>query len=132
MKKLLVEIFTWWNGQTVGTRFFTWRKGTKVGEDEFGNVYYEGPMATYGVRKRWVIYNGYAEASAIPPGWHGWMHHRTDVPPTKEDYKPREWQKPHRPNLTGTAAAYHPPGSLVELGQRPRVTGDYDAWTPGN
>ena len=33
MKQLLLELFTWWNGQTMGTRFFTWRKGTKVGED---------------------------------------------------------------------------------------------------
>ena len=132
MKQFILELFTWWNRETIGTRFFTWRKGTKVGEDELGNVYYEGPLSTYGLRKRWVIYNGYAEASAIPPGWHGWMHHRTDVPPTKQDYKPREWQKAHRANPTGSAAAYRPQGSLAATGERPRVTGDYDAWTPGN
>ena len=40
MKNLLLQIFTWWNGQTLGTRFFTWRFGKRVGEDEFGNVYY--------------------------------------------------------------------------------------------
>ena len=57
----------------------TWRFGKRVGEDELGNVYYEGGMSSYGLPKRWVIYKGYAEASAIPPGWHGWMHHRTDV-----------------------------------------------------
>ncbi len=129
--KTLLQIFTWWNGSTIGTRFFTWRKGTKVGEDEFGNVYYKGPNTTFGLERRWVQFNGYAEASSIPPGWHGWMHHRTDTPPTKQDYKAREWEKPHRANPTGTAAAYHPPGSLAEAGERPRVTGDYDAWTPG-
>lgn len=130
--KTLLQIFTWWNGSTIGTRFFTWRKGTKVGEDEFGNVYYEGPMMPYGLQRRWVQYNGYTDASVIPPGWHGWMHHRTDTPPSKQEYKARDWQKPHRPNPTGTAAAYHPPGSLAEAGERPRVTGDYDAWTPGS
>ena len=50
----------------------------------------------------------------------------------REDYKPHEWQKAHKPNLTGTAAAYRPKGSLHSTGERPRVTGDYDAWTPGN
>ncbi len=45
-------------------------------------------------------------ASTIPPGWHGWMHHRVDVPPSKDDYAAREWQKPHMPNQTGTPNAY--------------------------
>jgi NADH:ubiquinone oxidoreductase subunit len=89
-------------------------------------------MTSWGKPKRWVVYNGYAEASAIAPGWHGWMHYRTDTPPSQEDYKPREWQKGHKPNLTGTPLAYHPQGSLATGGERARVTGDYDAWTPGN
>ena len=55
---------------------------------------------------------------------------RTNTPPSREDYKPREWQKAHKPNLTGTAMAYRPKGSLLAGGERPRVTGDYDAWTP--
>ena len=41
MKDWLLQIFTWWNGQTIGTRFHTWRHGELVGEDEFGNVYTE-------------------------------------------------------------------------------------------
>jgi NADH:ubiquinone oxidoreductase subunit len=132
MKTFFTQFFTWWNGQTLGTRFYTWRKGQRVGSDEFGNVYYEAGKDSAGRNKRWVIYNGYAEASAIPPGWHGWMHHRTDTPPTKEDYRPREWQKPYQPNLTGTPAAYRPKGSVLSGEERPRVTGDYDAWTPGS
>jgi len=31
---VLSEIFTWWNGQTLGTRLFTARHGKFVGEDE--------------------------------------------------------------------------------------------------
>jgi len=130
----LTELFTWWNGQTMGTRFYTWRKGEKVGTDEFGNTYYRAPdkSQTAGgfAERRWVIYSGYAEASKIPTGWHGWMHHRTDTPPSQQNYKPREWQKPHRQNPTGTPNAYRPKGSIVGADHRPRVTGDYNAWTP--
>jgi NADH:ubiquinone oxidoreductase subunit len=126
MKQFLAEIFVWWSGQTWGTRLFTRLHGVYVGSDEAGNRYFKernGP-------RRWVLYNGYAEASAIPPGWHGWMHHRVDVAPSEEDYQPRVWEKPHQPNLTGSALAYRPDGSLLNKGERPRVTGDYDAWSP--
>ncbi len=130
MKKFFLQFFTWWNGQTLGTRFHTWRNGARVGQDEFGNTYYTGGKDSEGRTRRWVIFNGYSEATAIPPGWHGWMHYRTDVAPSEQDYKPRDWQKPHEQNLTGTAAAYRPEGSLARGGQRPKVSGDYDAWTP--
>ena len=125
MKNLILQFFTWWNGSTWGTRFHTWRFGTRVGEDETGNVYYESKAG-----RRWVHYAGLAEASAIPPGWHGWMHYRTDTPPSELEYKPREWEKPHKPNLTGQAGAYYPKGSMVNPAERPQVSGDYEAWTP--
>ncbi|MYZ49684.1 NADH:ubiquinone oxidoreductase subunit NDUFA12 [Propylenella binzhouense] len=126
MKEILLQIFTWWNGQTIGTRVWTWRFGQFVGEDQYGNRYYRDATG----KRRWVIYNGEAEASRIPVGWHGWMHHRTDIPPTEDTYQPREWEKPHQPNLTGTPAAYRPKGSLLRPEQRPEVTGDYEPWTP--
>lgn len=126
MKQLLLQIFTWWNGQTVGTRFFTWRKGERVGEDEFGNIYYREVKTD----KRWVIYNGVAEASSVPPGWNGWLHHTVDVAPSEEDYQPREWQKQHVQNMTGTTAAYRPEGSVLGANERPAATGDYKAWRP--
>lgn len=124
--KFLSEIFVWWQGQTWGTRLYLARFFDHVGTDQFGNRYW---LSRKGDR-RWVTYNGYAEASQIPPGWHGWMHHRTDVLPTEDNYKARDWEKPHEENLTGTARAYRPDGSLLASGQRPRVTGDYDAWSP--
>ncbi|WP_319773465.1 NADH:ubiquinone oxidoreductase subunit NDUFA12 [Breoghania sp.] len=126
MKTFLLQIFTWWNGQTLGTRFFTWRKGQFVGEDQFGNKYYR----TRDNARRWVIYNGVAEPSTIPAGWNGWMHHRVDTPPTEDDYQPKSWQQPHQPNLTGTARAYRPHGSILTPESRPQVSGDYDAWSP--
>ena len=131
MSKFFTQFFTWWNGQTLGTRFNTWRYGKLVGHDELGNTYYEGDKNGDGNPRRWVIYNGYAEASAVPAGWHGWLHHRVSVPPTAEHYVAREWEKAHKPNLTGTNAAYRPKGSILNPEERPRVDGDYDAWTPG-
>jgi NADH:ubiquinone oxidoreductase subunit len=136
MKQFLLKFFTWWSGQTFGTQLWTWRFGELVGEDEQGNRYYRTKGRkidpTLGFERRWVIYNGYAEASRVPPSWHGWLHHTVDVAPTEENYTPREWQKPHVPNMTGTAAAYRPSGSTLAGGRRPKATGDYQAWTPGS
>ncbi|KZK82956.1 NADH:ubiquinone oxidoreductase subunit NDUFA12 [Pseudovibrio ascidiaceicola] len=127
MKHLLLTFFTWWNSDTWGTRFFTWRKGEFVGTDDFGNKYYK----ERGGKRRWVIYKNLAEASQIPAGWHGWMHYRTDTPPTESGYVAREWEIAHSPNLTGTPNAYRPKGSILTPEKRPEVTGDYHAWTPG-
>jgi len=121
------EIFVWWHGQTWGTRLGLALGFDFVGEDELGNRYWQERK---GRRRRWVTYNGPADAAAVAPGWHAWMHRRTDVPPTEDRYVPHAWEKPHHPNLTGTAAAYRPDGSLLKTGERPRVTGDYDAWSP--
>ena len=130
--KFLKQFFTWWSGQTIGTRFYTWRKGERVGQDELGNVYYRAKSAMPDSipERRWVIYAGYSEASQVSPGWHGWMHHRVDTPPSQEQYNPREWQLPHQENLTGSAGAYHPPGSIA-VGGKPRAAApDYQAWKP--
>jgi NADH:ubiquinone oxidoreductase subunit len=43
----------------------------------------------------------------------------------------KAWQKPHQANLTGTAAAYRPPGDILSVGQRDKATGDYEPWQPG-
>ncbi len=127
---LFPEVFAWWTGNTWGTRLDTWLHGIYVGTDEQGNRYYKSKPNDRRPNRRWVTYNGYAESSKIPPGWHGWMHHRTDVPPSEERYVAHPWEKPHLQNLTGTPEAYRPDGSLLNKGQRPRVTGDYDAWSP--
>jgi NADH:ubiquinone oxidoreductase subunit len=130
MKLFIIRLFSWWHGATLNTLFHTWRKGERVGEDEQGNVYYQGGKDSEGRTRRWVIYNGESEASRVPPGWHGWLHHRVDVAPANETYVARDWQKPHNPNLTGSAAAYRPKGSILGQDKRPVVTGDYEAWSP--
>jgi len=130
----LAKVFTWWNRATLNTLFYTARHGEKVGEDEFGNVYYRtigGALdPALGFERRWVIYAGVAEGSATPPGWYGWLHHTVDVPPTAETYKPYDWALPHLSNMTGTPLAWRPPGSTLREGERPPATGDYEAWTP--
>jgi NADH:ubiquinone oxidoreductase subunit len=135
MKSFLVRFFTWWNSQTFGTQLWTKLHGEFVGEDEFGNRYYrtkDGKIdPALGFNRRWVIYNGVAEASMVPPSWHGWLHHTVDVLPTEDKTPSHPWEKPHRPNLTGTAGAYRPSGSTLAQGRRPKATGDYRAWTPG-
>jgi NADH:ubiquinone oxidoreductase subunit len=123
---LFDRFFTWWNGHTIGTQLYTRRHGQRVGEDEQGNVYYQAE----GGKRRWVIYNGETEASRISPDWHGWMHHTFDQPPTVAPLRVKTWEKPHAPNLTGTAAAYAPPGAVTASASRPRATGDYQAWVP--
>ena len=76
MKLFFLKLFTWWNGQTFGTQLWTWRFGELVGQDEQGNLYYRTKGRkidpTLGFERRWVIYNGYAEATTCRrPGMAG-------------------------------------------------------------
>lgn len=128
---LLSEIFIWWGGNTWGNRWDVWRHGKLVGQDAEGNRYYvqRSGVGPLGVPRRLVVYKNYAEASKIPPEWHGWMHYTVDTPPDS-NYRPRPWQKPHRENLTGTAGAYRPTGSLLSTGKRQASASDYEPWKP--
>jgi NADH:ubiquinone oxidoreductase subunit len=130
---LLDKIFTWWSGATLGALNTVRKRGVFIGEDAYGNRYYEAKDTrdSYdGRKRRWVIYKGYAEATKIPPDWHGWIHHTFEQPPTVAPLKRRAWEKDHQPNLTGTPHAYRPRGSLARGGERQSATGDYQAWRP--
>lgn len=112
--------------------FFTWAYGSElVGKDVFGNKYYRGKArAGYKRERRWVMYKGAPEASAVPPEWHGWLHYQSDEVPNVGKSFRRSWQKPHQPNMTGTNKAYRPPGHILQDGEHGKVTGDYEAWSP--
>ena len=57
---------------TFGTWLFTKMRGELVGSDDQGNRYYQDRRVIPGRRrKRWVIYNGEAEASRVPPACPG-------------------------------------------------------------
>lgn len=129
---VLGKIFGWTSGATLGTLFTIAKRGDFVGTDEFGNRYYQSrDNASYdGRRRRWVTYNGYADASKVTPDWHGWLHYTLDEPPTVAPLAGRSWEKDHLPNLSGTPMAWKPKGSLDNEGRRPAATGDYEAWKP--
>ena len=112
------------------TKLFSGAK--PVGKDTYGNKYFTAkPRKGYKRDRRWVVYNGVAEASRIPPEWHGWMHHQTDdIPSEDEQSFRRRWQKSPQENMTGTDQAYRPKGHILKDGKRDKTTGDYEAWTP--
>ena len=83
-------------------------------------------------RRRWVIYHGIAEASRVPPDWHGWLHHTFEEAPTVAPLTRRAFEKDHLPNMTGTPLAYHPKGSLSRADGPADVNDDYEAWSPEN
>ena len=129
---VLSKIFSWWNGATIGTLFTIAKRGALVGTDAFGNRYYQSRdnVSYDGRKRRWVVYNGYAEASKVPAEWHGWLHYTFDEPPTREPLKRQPWEKDHVPNLTGTVHAWRPKGSIARGGERQKASGDYEAWRP--
>ena len=120
----ILRAVTWWNGSTLNTALYTRRKGVKVGEDDQGNTFYR----TEDGKRRWVIFNGEAEASRVSPDWHGWLHHTFKDAPGDRPLAHKGWEKPHQENLTGTPLAYAPSGSIRRADPAPRQ--DYEAWSP--
>jgi len=63
------------------------KSGKLVGEDKYGNKYYENPQYFYG-RSRWIIYNPKHgvdyDASMVPAEWFGWLHYKTDKTPIEK------------------------------------------------
>jgi NADH:ubiquinone oxidoreductase subunit len=115
----------------IGTLLYTTLFGQSVGQDEFGNRYFQERKVVQGRRrKRWVVYKGLAEASKVPARWHRWLHYTTDKTP-KDNNATYAWEKPHLPNLTGTQHAYVPEGHIRKGGRRYKVAADYEAWVPG-
>ena len=128
---MFAKLFTWWHGSTLGALFDIKRRSDLVGEDDFGNRYFQDRKASIeGRQRRYVVYKGLAEPSKVPPDWHGWLHYTFDEPPTERPLLKRAWEKPHKPNYTGTLEAYKPSGSLDRTGERQRTVGDYESWNP--
>ena len=127
VKSLLKYLFTWWNGSTVGTNLYTFMKGKKVGEDHFGNSYYESKDK----KNRWCIYSNQSEASRISPEWNSWLRF-ISVESPKDNNTTYKWQKLFNGNLTGLDSAYKPriertSGSKEDLDS---YKSDYKAWKP--
>jgi NADH:ubiquinone oxidoreductase subunit len=60
------------------------------------------------------------------------MLQKCDLPPSQDAvYVPREWERPHQPNPTGTPLAYRPKGSILRGDPRSKAADGYQPWTPG-
>ncbi len=116
----------------ISLRVFTWIKGRYVGTDSYGNKYYRERflfMKPNRRPKRWVIFKGVAEGSKVPAEWYGWLHYSLEEP--IRDRQKYFWEKPHRPNLTGTSLAYLPSKHSLKLsGDKKSKNSNYDAWVP--
>lgn len=123
---LFKNLFTWWEGASVTTAWYSRRNGRGVGEDHFGNRYFEGKKDG----RRWVIYAGSNDVSRVPPEWYVWLTGQLDGPPDEVLPPPPPFLREPVPNLTGTPEAYRPAGALERGGHRAAATGDYQAWTP--
>ena len=121
MLTLLKKIFTWWNRDTLGTRIYTILFGKFVGKDYLGNKYYESKNG-----KRWVIYFDEIDASKIPVEWYSWIHFTPNKIEKSHDFKKFEWQKPHKPNLTGTPYAYE----YKDKKESKKIKNIYTVWSP--
>ncbi len=130
---MFMKMFTWWNSATIGAIFDIRRRSDFVGQDDYGNRYFEDRKSSLGDKKyhrRYVIYRGLAEPSKVPPEWHGWLHHTHDAPPNETPLPRKAWEKDHKPNMTGTLWATRPKGSLASQTSRQASDSDYEAWTP--
>ncbi len=111
--------------------------GTKVGEDEMGNEYYENLNEEWGMcfydsalewliiggRERWIEYKSWTwppNADYMTPRWHGWIHHINDEPEVPSIAVPK-YAVPMTPNLTGGRGAYKPYST---------TTNKISAWEP--
>lgn len=128
---MVKRLFTWWNGSTIGALFDIKRRSEFIGEDDYGNKYYQDRKASLeGRHRRYVVYKGLAEPSKVPAEWHGWLHHTFREPPTVAALKRRDWETDHKPNMTGTLFADLPKGSLKAKGANAEASRDYEAWSP--
>ena len=122
MINFLKQIFTWWHKQTLGTFIYTLFTGKLIGRDQFGNKYYSNSKG-----RRWAIYKDNIESSKIPPDWNSWIRFLKINKPSNEEKK-FLWQKQYEENLTGTARAYKPEGSLT-FGLKKNMK-KYEIWKP--
>ncbi|KAK7792921.1 hypothetical protein R5R35_007999 [Gryllus longicercus] len=118
------------NGGITGTLYKLYRMddakvGTLIGEDKYGNKYFENKMYFYG-RNRWVEYADQVglsyDGSQVPAEWYGWLHYKTDLPPSKDPSRVKyPWMADHTENKSGTEGAYVPYSTT-----RPKI----EAWVP--
>jgi len=73
-----------------------------VGQDAFGNRYYEDVTHKNKNQRRWIEYadNGRTFPTGVKkvaPGWQGWLHYMYDDPPQEENYVNPYWRSHRTP-----------------------------------
>lgn len=124
---MFANLFTWWDGASLGTTIVTRLRGEEAGRDEAGNIYFQHRKNS---ARRWVIYKGSNDSSNVPPGWNAWLRGTIAEVPDKSLPPRRAFELAPQANLTGSGDAWRPSGSLKAGAARPTATGDYIAWTP--
>ena len=124
---MFANLFTWWNGASLGTTIVTRMRGEEAGRDAAGNVYFRHRQIP---GRRWVIYSGSNDSSNVPPGWNAWLRGTIDEVPDKALPARRSFEREPQANLSGSGDAWRPSGSMKTPGHRPTATGDYIAWKP--
>lgn len=61
------------------------------------------------------------DGSMVPAEWFGWLHYKTDTPPTKKPPLGYKWLTDHTNNMSGTPEQYVPFTTT-----RPKI----QTWTP--
>jgi|AntRauTorckE6833_2_1112554.scaffolds.fasta_scaffold03460_7 NADH:ubiquinone oxidoreductase subunit len=91
----------------------------QIGVDDQGNRYYE-KRSKKGDTIRWILYAKGLDPTVIPTAWLSWLQHTFNDPPQNTNIQ--SWQKPRKPNLSGTNLA-HKPAPL-------NTQSFYQPWTP--
>lgn len=93
--------------------------GELVGEDEYGNRYYENNDYTLG-RNRWVVFADRSfhetwnwDSSQMPAEWHRWMTQMTSKRPSEITPTKRVFALEHKPMGTGIPAKQYFPYSTT-------------------
>ncbi|CAJ0929136.1 unnamed protein product, partial [Mesorhabditis belari] len=102
------------------------RVGSLVGQDKFGNKYFED-NSFFMPRNRWVVFPERVwldyDASQVPPEWHRWLHHIGDETPTVKPPQNEKWVLDHRENASIYTKEKYIPYSTT----RTKIQG----WVPG-
>ena len=116
-----------------------------VGEDEYGNKYFEEFDTNYYINRRWVEFSEAHrfmshQGCKIPPPWNGWLSYTYDEVPNKKNFvepawrPPRSWQlRMDHPTVSGFHTA---PGSFGNQFKEENTEfykqKTYTEWTPKN
>ena len=108
---------------SLGTLIYSFLCGKKVGVDSAGNIFFVHKKKS---KKKWVLYKRKIDPTLISVEWQTWLTDKefSDVPEKKD--KNYNWEKPRKPNQSGTKDAYHPKHNSRDTNKKNKET----IWDP--